>query len=485
MKATGQQESKEDSFLRSALTSESCLQSTDDFLTWFRSRCRVNRMEVRQIPFSEADLWYFADRPHRLAHRSGRFFTIEGIRVKPFETTPGWDQPIINQPEVGILGIITTEFNGVRHFLMQAKMEPGNVNITQLSPTVQATYSNYTQVHQGKKPLYQEYFTEGSNSKILIDQLQSEQGARFLRKRNRNMIVEVAKDINVHDDFCWLTLGQIKQLLTAENMVNMDARSVLSCIPFVDSGRSPYHAAGRRIGPEHCGVFGHRLTGFAKDLFFSMIERERAKHSLDEIIGWFTELKTKCRYSVERIPLNEVRGWVFTDKEIRHETGRYFSVIAVSVEANSREVIRWTQPLLKHIGCGVVGFLCKKINDVLHFLVRASLEPGNLDVIDMGPTVACSNASERIKHNPPDFLGLFLTATPDQVRYSTVQSEEGGRFFNFQNRYMIVELPGNTRFDAPKNFIWMTLRQIMDLVKHGYFNIEARSLICSVNLLQS
>lgn len=62
-----------------------------------------------------------------------------------------WDQPIINQPEVGYLGFIVKEFNGVLHFLMQAKIEPGNVNHVQLSPTIQATRSNYTQVHQGAK----------------------------------------------------------------------------------------------------------------------------------------------------------------------------------------------------------------------------------------------------------------------------------------------------------------------------------------------
>jgi NDP-hexose 2,3-dehydratase len=30
----------------------------------------------------------------------------------------------------------------------------------QLTPTVQATYSNYTQVHQGTRPRYVEYFLE-------------------------------------------------------------------------------------------------------------------------------------------------------------------------------------------------------------------------------------------------------------------------------------------------------------------------------------
>lgn len=38
------------------------------------------------------------------------------------------EQPIIIQPEIGYLGIICREINGVLHFLMQAKIESGNVN---------------------------------------------------------------------------------------------------------------------------------------------------------------------------------------------------------------------------------------------------------------------------------------------------------------------------------------------------------------------
>jgi oxidase EvaA len=50
---------------------------------------------------------------------------------------------------------------------------------------------------------------------------------------------------------------------------------------------------------------------------------------------------------------------------------------------------------------------------------------------------------------------------------------------------MIVELPPDNRIEVPGNFVWMTMAQMMDLVKHGYFNIEARSLICTIDLLQS
>jgi hypothetical protein len=46
-------------------------------------------------------------------------------------------------------------------------------------------------VHGGKSPTYLEYFNGEKDVTVLVDQLQSEQGARFLHKRNRNIIVEV------------------------------------------------------------------------------------------------------------------------------------------------------------------------------------------------------------------------------------------------------------------------------------------------------
>ena len=91
---------------------------------------------------------------------------------------------------------------------MQAKIEPGNINVVQLSPTLQATKSNYTQVHQGNAPFYLDYFlSERKDVTVLLDQLQSEQGARFLKKRNRNMIVEINSEIELKDNFCCFVFG--------------------------------------------------------------------------------------------------------------------------------------------------------------------------------------------------------------------------------------------------------------------------------------
>ncbi|MBI4707211.1 MAG: NDP-hexose 2,3-dehydratase family protein [Candidatus Omnitrophica bacterium] len=479
-------ESKESSFLFSALTEENRFRKSEAFISWFHSRETANRFSVEQIPFDKLDKWRFAKDSQNLIHDSGKFFTVEGIRV---HTNCGsvreWEQPIISQPEIGILGIITKKFDGCRYFLMQAKMEPGNININQLSPTVQATKSNYTQVHQGKLPAYLEYFLDRSKSKILIDQLQSEQGSRFLRKRNRNMIIEVDDDIYLHDDFQWLTLGQIKKLLASDNFVNMDARSVISRIPFIDDELRQDHEYLLSNEPDEIKLFDHRLKGFCKDIFLSMLDRGHALHSTDEIISWFTELKTRYEIKVGSIPLKAVSGWIHTDREIYHESGHFFSVIAVSVIAGSREVLSWTQPLLKHYSYGLIGFLTKKINGVLHFLVQGKPEPGNLDVVEMAPTVSCADAEYRMQLAiKPLFLDLFMKAAPNRIRYSSIQSEEGGRFYHWQNKNMIVELGDAESIDIPENYKWMTLGQIMEFTRYNnYFNIEARNILSCLSFI--
>jgi oxidase EvaA len=456
-----------ESFLESELADE----SLDDFDAWFTARREAHRFVVKRIPFADLQQWSFDARDGFLSHASGKFFSIRGLRVR---TNHGpvaeWDQPIINQPEIGILGIVSSVRGGVRRFLMQAKMEPGNVNTLQLSPTVQATRSNYTRVHGGRRPTYLECFTDRGASKVIVDQLQSEQGARFLRKRNRNILVDVAGDLPLHEDFFWLTLGQIRRLLTKDNIVNMDARTVLACAP-VRADAAALAGAGR-------------VHGFGKDVLVSASSEDAGLHSMDDVLSWLSEMKSRAEMEIETIPLRDLRGWSRDADEIRHESGRHFSVVAVSVQAGSREVVSWTQPLLRHFSVGVTGFLAKKIGGTLHFLARASVEPGNLDVADVGPTVAVSGSADGSWAEPrPPFLDRFLDAPAGSVRYAAVQSEEGGRFYHFQNRYMFVEVPASEELPIPEDFIWMTLAQLRELTRFGVVNIEARDLLACLSLL--
>jgi dTDP-4-dehydro-6-deoxy-alpha-D-glucopyranose 2,3-dehydratase len=453
---------------RSPAGDRAALISTAEFHEWWAERQRAGHFAVARVPLGELDSWGFEAGTGNLAHASGRFFTVEGLRVRDGGVDT-WAQPIINQPEIGILGIVVKEFDGVLHCLMQAKMEPGNINTLQLSPTVQATRSNYTQVHKGSRTRYLEHFVGAGRGQVLVDVLQSEQGAWFWRKRNRNMVVLVTGDLPVHEDFCWLTLAQIRELTRIDNLVNMDARTVLSCLPFAlpDEGEA---ATGEASRDALIRSYQYQADG----------DGTHALHTAGEILSWFTEAKTRCDWTARLVPLSSVAGWARTAEEIADDEGRHFRIVGVSVEAGTREVQRWSQPLLYPRGQGRAVFVARPIRGVLHLLVQARPEFGLMDLVEMAPTVHLLPGSDE----PMDpFLKDVLSAVTT-TSYDTVLSEEGGRFYHALTRYQIVEVGEEVPVEVPPNFCWMTVRQLVDLLRHGhYLNIEARSLLACLHSL--
>jgi oxidase EvaA len=386
-----------------------------------------------------------------------------------------WTQPIIVQLEIGILGILVKEFNGVLHCLMQAKMEPGNSNIVQLSPTVQATRSNYLRIHQGKPTPYLEYFLAPPRERVRTDSLQTEQGGWFLHKRNRNIVVEVEEDLEVLDDYCWLTIGQIQQLLRIDNVVNMDARTVLSSMPFDLRDRD---GLPRALNAEDDD--GRR---YAEALRRSTRPEEGALHTVTEAISWLTAVKAGCELVQRRIPLNDVVGWRRGADEVAHDNGDFFRVVAVDVHASSREVASWSQPLIEPVAPGLLALLTRRIHGVLHILMQARAAAGALDMIELAPTVHCMPHTHRYADPSrwPRFLDYVLEADSMHVRYDAWLSEEGGRFLYAKNRYLILEVEDDFPLEEPDDYCWLTVSQLMLLLRAGnLINVEARSLLASL-----
>ncbi|AUS82049.1 NDP-hexose 2,3-dehydratase [Actinoalloteichus sp. AHMU CJ021] len=442
---------------------------------WFDGLTQADRTTVTRIALDDLTGWSSDPDTGNIGHASGKFFVVEGLEVNvPGAPVPAWTQPIINQAEIGILGILVKEFDGVLHCLMQAKMEPGNCNGAQLSPTVQATKSNYTKVHQGASVPYLEYFVDTRDHRVLADVLQSEQGSWFYHKRNRNMVVEVDDDVELLDGFHWATLGQLYQLLHEDNLVNMDARTVMSCLPFSGDGLV---AALPPTDDEFPSAIARSCDG-----------EQGSLHRTKEILGWITDARTRNEVRTTRMPLNEVRDWQRSATTISHDTGLFFNVIAVEVTADNREVRQWTQPMIEPTDTAIVAFLVKRINGVLHLLVHARVEPGYLDVVELAPTVQCapSNYARMAPSDRPRFLDEVLNARPDRIRFATMLSEEGGRFYHAENRYLIVETDADYDLSTDPDFRWVTLHQLVGLLRHShYVNVQARSLIACLNSLAS
>lgn len=438
---------------------------TSDEATRRRLVDRFDRapMRVTRRLLEELEGWSLHTDSGRIRHESGRFFSIGGVAVEmPGADVPFWTQPIIHQPETGVLGILVKRFAGVVHLLMQAKTEPGNRGGFQLSPTVQATRSNFTGVHRGRAVPYVDRFLNAAPERVISDVRQSEQGTWFVRKRNRNMVVEATDEVKVLDGFVWLTLGQVYRLLAEDNLVNMDARTVLACL--LPSGPDP----GVLLGDGH----GH---GFRGALVRSGLPGSRPLHGTDEILGWISRVRSMTEVSVTPVPLGDVRGWRWEGGRISHERGRHFDVIGVRVQARGREVVGWDQPMIAARGVGTAAFVVARIRGLLHVLVRTRVEPGYADVAELGPTVQCGSVWSG-RPEPP-FFREVLGAPADRIRFDTVLSEEGGRFFHTRNRYMIVEATPGEVSEAP-GFRWVTLHQLSELVRHShYLNVEARTLM--------
>ena len=459
-------------FLKSALDKK----EINSIVKWIKEQNEIVNISISKVPWKYLDKWFFDKVDGNLRHDSGKFFSIDGIRIN---TTWGnihqWEQPIINQPEIGFLGFIVKEIDGILHFLVQAKIEPGNVNHVQLSPTLQATRSNYQQTHGGKKPLYLEYFQNVKNEQILLDQLQSEQGARFLKKRNRNIIIKVDEDIEIYNNFVWLTLGQLKALIKLDNIVNMDTRTVISGIPFGS------------FTSETIDFFNHlnKSNECQAKFLKSALIKDKSLYSMEDIITFMTQIKSVNDLDVKQVKLQDMQEWLVTEDEIKRVDDKFFKIIGVSVEIGNREVVKWSQPMVEPVQEGLCAFVCKEIEGVLHFVVQAKLECGNHDIVELAPTVqTLTGDHKQTPKNSLPFLDYVLNIPKEKIYFDTFQSEEGGRFYKEQNRNMIVIAGDEISNELPENFIWMTLNQLYVFIKfNNYLNIQARNLIATISFV--
>lgn len=224
-----------------SLQDECLFGSVEDVKQWYAEQVDRNQMQSTVIALADCRGWSTCPETGSIVHESGEFFRVDGIRVNASpsrEVIGGWDQPILTQVgyDGGILGLLRKRFDGVPHYLVEAKAEPGNYNIVQITTTIQATFSNLKRAHKGKGTPYAEYFVDpqSHDATVLIEQWMSEDGGRLNNKRNKTMLVEIPEnaDIELIDPrYRWASLFQLKQLLLTEDaIVAPHIRGVLAIV---------------------------------------------------------------------------------------------------------------------------------------------------------------------------------------------------------------------------------------------------------------
>ena len=176
--------------------------------------------------------WIFSD--EMIHHKDHKYFKVIAVDVSiGNREVVEWGQPMIEPAQEGLCAFVCKEINGILHFAVQAKLECGNHDIIEFAPTVQCLTGNYRQTREGSLP-FLDYVLNSKPEQIVFDTLQSEEGGRFFKEQNRNMIIIAGDEVPVvlPENYIWMTLNQLYTFLKFNNYLNIQARSLIAAISF-------------------------------------------------------------------------------------------------------------------------------------------------------------------------------------------------------------------------------------------------------------
>lgn len=407
--------------------------------------------QVRPLSALESSEWTYT--PDAIAHRSAGFFRVVGIAYT--EAGRPMTQLILDQPEVGVLGLAVAAGGSGTQCLVQLKCEPGTIGAVQLAPTCQATQSNLSRLHGGAPPPGS--FLLAAGRRPVTASLQSEQGTRFWHKRNENVVwlVDEALEVPASDrtSLVWTSMAALRQALAVDYLVNTDLRSVLAT--------SEWETL---LGPEPFSR-GHR------DVLMNALAEAWGTQSPSEAID---RGEATLRWlATRRAEVEEATGDAVPVPlaAVRHTPQAPFVVRHFGVVIRGRERERWDQPLIASRGPGEVMLVGFRRCGVLRFLFHARWEPGLHDRVELHPSVCVAPGSP----DSPSAATVRRLCKTGELRRLVWQSDEGGRFWRDRSVYRVVEVDDPGPF--PDTFVALSPREIAWLAPRGVFTNEARSAI--------
>jgi len=441
-----------------------------EIIDWINQKRCESALEVGSIPLSECVGWQLSD--GKLVHQSGGFFSIRGYRFRGNapHLSDLW-MPMIDQPEVGLLGFVVRQGSQGWEWLLQAKTEPGSVGGTQVGPSVQATRSNWLRRHGGKAtPMLDLFADSGTGRQLVTDVEQSEQGDRFIAKYNRNAVVLVDETPETPGGaWQWFSAQQLLQALREDTLINTDSRSVLWCsdwtLLLAPGQNTPFLQWQGR------DEFGEALLN--SNLISEDGNDDQSGYQL--AIHRLKLQRRHCQLLVDNVPLEAIKGWNLDAYGLHPagaEKGSYI-VKAVSVRTKDREVATWCQPMLESSEEQQVVLLCAIRDGILHLAFSLSCEPGFREGVQFAPSVVSGPG-----HAHPS---AWIEAANDSaavVRAATRQSDEGGRFLHSVALYQLIKVAPNWIERPVADGVWVSVSAARRMAaSRGLLNNELRSIL--------
>ena len=207
----------------------------DELLKWRKKLLKKTKFKTKLVNFNNCKDWYL-DKNNNITHKSGQFFQVKAVNIKGASKREvnSWSQPILTQKHGGILAFISrfTNQNGVE-FLLEGKTEPGDDSDIKFAASFQATQSNINRAHGGKLPRFHDIVIQRKGSKLIYLASHNEEGARFWKKSNLNVIVQLNNPYDKRikgENYKWASLTQIKKLGLKDNLVTPFVKTILFMI---------------------------------------------------------------------------------------------------------------------------------------------------------------------------------------------------------------------------------------------------------------
>ena len=206
-----------------------------NILSWRNKLIKKSKIKTKLINVNECKNWK-TDKHGNLHHSSGQFFKVQGVKTvgSSRREVSSWTQPIITQKHGGVLAFITrVTKKKIVEFLIDAKTEAGDQSDIKLCPSFQATQSNMNRAHGGKRPNFYDIVIKLNNAKVIYSTSHNEEGARFWKKSNLNLIVQLKDPFDKRmkgDNYKWVTYTQIKKLSLKNNIINPFVKTILFMI---------------------------------------------------------------------------------------------------------------------------------------------------------------------------------------------------------------------------------------------------------------
>lgn len=416
-----------------------------DMKKWLSKEYTQSQLCVKRIAFNESQEWQWNERGF-LSHLTNRFFNVVGVRYFSVPDGQRLTQPIIDQPEIGLLSFLVFKQCEEWWILAHAKVEPGNINGAQLAPTVQATKSNYEAAHGGDDTPYLGVVQLAEQP--LYNQLQSEQNSRFLAKRNRNSVVLLAEKVDEQGSkFKWIRINELLPMLGESHIVNTDARSVLICWLFTDVSALKECLASESV--------------FAGILIKS-IESRTAVNQKERIEEWLDALNKKWSTDTEVISLEDIGPpWMCKGSGITSSEDMSLMIYQINVSCLGREVPVWDQPVAGSGTRSRIVLFLGSFKGTLHLLVQARLEAGNRKGFELTTTVQAE--SSLISYYEKKYIQMSKKSGKMLLDFRN--SEEGGRFDRCISEYQIVWIGEVTEEQEGPFHRWISLSQFSDFLR--------------------